>query len=72
MLFEELCGDVWHVYTLGLEYETPARELAAKLTGMHRAVTVMRDCGALTPEEGNIVRQFIRDCREEARCRYDN
>jgi len=71
-IFQELAADIWHVYTQGLEditsdmfYGLEPREVAAKLTGMHRVITIMRDCECITRDEAQILRNFISDCRDD-------
>lgn len=76
MLFGELISDVWHVYTQGMKdlvnrewFALTPDEICAKLTGMHRVVTTIRDCDGMDHLEANLVRELIRDCKESVRVR---
>lgn len=71
-IFNELCADIWNVYAAGLEgikagnfYGPEPCEVTAKLSGMHRVITIMRDCECITRDEAQILRNFISDCRDD-------
>ena len=74
-LYLELVDDIWHVYTMGITdikndevFAPTVEELCAKLTGMHRVITIMRDyTHALTDIQAKILRDLIRDCRIAAK-----